>query len=81
MARGWESKAVEEQMEITESKETESDLPQITPEQQQRQRERESLELSRSRVEQELTAATHPRYRSSLEAALRYLEEKMAALD
>ena len=81
MARGWESKAVEEQMQITESKEIESDLPQITPEQQQRQRDRESLELSRSRVEQELAAATHPRYRSSLEAALRYLEEKMAALD
>ena len=81
MARGWESKAVQEQMNITESKEAESEIPQITPEQQQRQRERESLELSRSRVQQELSAATHPRYRSSLEAALGYLEEKIAAFD
>lgn len=81
MARGWESKAVEQQMEMTESKETESDLPQIDPEQQQRQRERESLELSRSRVQQELSAATHPRYRTSLEAALGYLEEKIANFD
>ncbi len=81
MARGWESKAVEQQMEMTESKETESDRPQIDPEQQQRQRERESLELSRSRVQQELSAATHPRYRTSLEAALGYLEEKIANFD
>ena len=68
-------------MDITELKETESDLPKITPEQQQRQRELESLELSRSRVQQELAAATHPRYRNSLEAALGYLEEKIAAFD
>jgi hypothetical protein len=81
MARGWTSKAVEEQMDTTESKEIESDLPQITPEQQQRQRELESLELSRSRVQQELAAATHPRYRTSLEAALGYLEGKIAAYE
>lgn len=81
MARGWNSKAVEEQMDITESKEKESDLPEITPEQQQRIRERESLELSRSRVQQELAAATHPNYRSSLQAALGYLEEKIAGFE
>jgi endonuclease I len=81
MARGWESKAVEEQMDTTESKETESDLPQLTPAEQQRMRERESLELSRARVQQELAAATHPNYRSSLQAALGYLEEKIAAFD
>jgi endonuclease I len=81
MARGWESKAVEEQMDNTESKETESDLPQLSPAEQQRFRERESLELSRARVQQELAAATHPNYRSSLQAALGYLEEKIAAFD
>ncbi|HUX11252.1 MAG TPA: hypothetical protein VMW51_11445 [Terriglobia bacterium] len=68
-------------MDIADSKETESDLPRITPEQQQRQRERESLQLSRARVQQELAAATHPHYRSSLQAALGYLEEKIAAFD
>jgi FtsZ-binding cell division protein ZapB len=79
MARGWNSKAVEEQMDIAESKEAESELPQLTPERQQRLRERESLELSRSRVQQELAAATHPHYRTSLQAALGYLEDKIAA--
>jgi hypothetical protein len=81
MARGWNSKAVEEQMDITDSIDAASELPQLTPEQQQRQRERESLELSRARVQQELAAATHPHYRSSLQAALGYLEEKIATLD
>ena len=81
MARSWESKAVEEQMDNSESKETESDIPQLTLEQQQRLRERESLELSRARVQQELSAATHPHYRSSLQAALGYLEDKIARFD
>ena len=68
-------------MDITESKEAESELPQLTPEKQQRLRERESLELSRARVQQELAAATHPNYLSSLQAALGYLEEKIATFD
>jgi FtsZ-binding cell division protein ZapB len=81
MARGWNSKAVEEQMNIAESKEAESEIPQLTHEQQERLRERESLELSRARVQQKLAAATHPHYRTSLQAALGYLEEKIATLD
>ena len=68
-------------MDNTESIETESDIPQLTPADQQRLRERESLELSRARVQQELAAATHPHYRSSLQAALGYLEEKIAAFE
>ena len=68
-------------MDITDSKETESEIPQRTQEQQQRLRERESLELSRSRVQQELAAATHPHYRTSLQAALGFLEEKIAMFD
>ena len=68
-------------MDNSESKETESDIPQLTLEQQQRLRERESLELSRARVQQELSAATHPHYRSSLQAALGYLEDKIARFD
>jgi hypothetical protein len=42
--------------------------------------ERESLQLSRTRVMKDLEAATHPRRRAQLEAALRYLDEKLAAL-
>jgi hypothetical protein len=42
--------------------------------------ERESLELSRTRVLKDLGSATHPRRREQLEAALRHLNEKLAAL-
>ena len=80
MARGWESKSVEGQIETAESQRAHSAAARLTPEQQQRQRDRESLELSRSRVVAELASATNPRRRELLEAALRHLEEKIAAL-
>jgi hypothetical protein len=81
MARGWESKSVEAQKDLAESREPRPASAHLTPEQRERQRERESLKLSRSRILRELASATLPRRRESLEAALRHLEEKLAALD
>ena len=52
-----------------------------SPEELRRSRERESLHLSRTRVQHDLQAATNPRYRMTLEAALKHLDEKLAALD
>ncbi len=80
MARGWESKSVEEQIESAESKRPRSSAVLLTPEQRARQRERESLELARTRVLNDLASATNPRRHESLQAALRNLEEKLAAL-
>ena len=81
MARGWESKSVEEQKDLAESRRPRLDLARLTPQQRERQRERESLQLSRQRILQELASTTHPRRRESLEAALRHLDQKLAALD
>ena len=53
---------------------------QLDSEQQGRQREWESLQLSRARVMRDLEAAKHPRHRESVQAALRFLDEKIAAL-
>ena len=44
------------------------------------QTERNSLELSRTRVLKDLEGVTHPRRREQLEAALRYLDRKLAEL-
>jgi hypothetical protein len=77
MARGWESKAVESQIESAEADHAESKRNQVNPEQLSRQRERESIELSRTRVLQDLASAVNPKYRESLQ----YLNEKIAALD
>ena len=80
MARGWESKSIESQQESAETRRQQSRLPQSTPEQIALQRELESLQMSRTRVLNDLEKVTNPRYRESLEAALRHLNEKLQAL-
>jgi hypothetical protein len=81
MARGWESKAVESQIEAAEERAARSKAIQVSAEQLSLQRERESLELSRTRVLQDLASATNPRYRDQLQRSLQYLDEKLQALD
>ena len=78
MARGWESKSVESQIELAESSRGRRGV-QLTREQIQTERERESLQLSRTRVLHDLESATNPRYRETLSAALKHLDEKLAS--
>ena len=77
MARGWESKSVESQMDAADERRALRDVPRFTDEQIRVQRERESLLLSRTRVLRDLELATNPRYRQQLEAALEHLERKL----
>jgi len=80
MARGWESKAVESQMDAAAERRPLSNMPKLTPEQMNLQRERESIELSRTRVLQDLASATNPKYRALLERSLQFLDEKLKTL-
>src|SRR5579885_107367 len=80
MARGWERKSVEEQKEAAESRRAAAAAIRLTADEVAKQKEIEGLQLSRTRVMHDLEAATHPRHRESLEAALRFLDEKIAAL-
>lgn len=80
MARGWESKSVESQIESAESKRAGSEGAHLTTEQMNKLRQRESLQLSRTRVLHDLESATHQRYRETLQAALQHLDEKLALL-
>lgn len=80
MARGWESKDVESQVDAAEERARLGKLPKLTPEEAARNRERESLELSRKRVLRDIETSQNPRYRATLEAALKHLDEKIAAL-
>jgi hypothetical protein len=80
MARGWESKGVESQIESAEERAALAKLPKLTPDQVNRDRERESLQLSRTRVLHDIESSQNPRYRATLEAALKHLDEKIAAL-
>jgi hypothetical protein len=80
MARGWESKSVESQMEALGDRHIAA-APERSPEELARERERESLELSRTRVLQDLAAASNPKYRELLERSLSFLNDKLAALE
>ena len=78
MARGWESKSVESQIEEGRR----SDRGEVlTPEQRELRRRRESLELSRRRVLQDLEAAQSEVRRASLQQALNFLDEEIRKLD
>jgi hypothetical protein len=77
MARGWESKSVEQQQEEM-SEQRKSVRPPISPEQQQRNRKREGLLLSRKRLAQQLQAAGNPRHRQILEQAIAELDSQLS---
>ena len=80
MARGWESKDVESQVEATEAPQQKHGSGPKSPEQLQREQERKDLQLSRTRIVNDLASATHPNHRKSLEAALAHLDKKIADL-
>jgi len=78
MARGWESKSVEQQQ--AERSEHKSGLSQlVSPDEQQRNRKREGLLLSRQRLGQQRQAATKPRHRQMLDQAIAELDLQLAA--
>ncbi len=80
MARGWESKSVESQMEAIEERRNVAKAPRLTPEQAARYHERDSLLLQRDRVLHDIAAARHPNHRKTLESALGFLNEKLNQL-
>jgi hypothetical protein len=80
MARGWESKSVESQIESAEERAALAKLPKLTPEEADRKGQRESLLLSRTRVLHDIETSQNPRYRVTLEAALKHLDDKIAEL-
>ena len=80
MARGWESKGVESQVETKKSVSESQARAAKTAEQLQRDNERRDLQLSRTRIVNDLESATNPHHRKSLEAALTHLDEKISKL-
>ncbi len=80
MARGWQSKDVESQVEATEAPQLKPSSGPKTPEELIREEQRKDLQLSRIRIVNDLASATHPNHRKSLEAALAHLDKKIADL-
>jgi len=79
MARGWESKSVESQIESAETSNQESSQ-EDNPDPERMRRE-QALRLSRSRVLQQLEVSHNPRHREMLNQALTDLEAQLAQLN
>ena len=80
MARGWESKAVEAQMEEAKDHSGE-EKRQLSDGERKDQLERDNLKLSRAYVAQQIAASTNERYTESLRQALNEIDRKLASLE
>jgi CHASE3 domain sensor protein len=78
MARGWESKSVESQIEDAASGLERAES--LTPEQREIRQKIQGLELSRRRVLQEIEETRSAVRRTSLEQALAFLDEEIRKL-
>lgn len=79
MARGWESKSVEEQQAEAASVPVEHRKA-LSPAQLAAERRKQGLTLSRQRVLQQIEAAQNPNHRKMLESALADLDAQLARL-
>lgn len=77
MARGWESKSVEEQQSEA-AQISSTPRARMTLEEAARRRQKEGLLLSRQRVLQQLESSQDARHRKLLDEALAALNEKLA---
>jgi hypothetical protein len=76
MARGWESKSVEAQIE-EEDRAYEAGRKQASDRSNEQDQKLESLRMSRARVEEQLARAVHPAHREMLMKALQAIEKQV----
>jgi hypothetical protein len=80
MAKGWESKSVEDQIQESQTANQENPRKQFTLEQMEAHRRKEVLLLSRARVEKDLNASQNPRYRDQLTQALSHIDAQLSEM-
>jgi hypothetical protein len=82
LARGWESKAVEDQINEADerARRAESAQNELSPQERERRQRLESLKLSRARTLDQLERATNRAYREMLQRTLRALESEIETL-
>ena len=80
MARGWESKSVEDQMEEARRSQGASEGRVLTPEERARERRVETLKLERSRLTEQLKRARSEAHQRMIRQSLEAIEEEIATL-
>ncbi len=79
MAKGWESKSVEEQQSLaSQTPLTDEDRLRLSRENVEKARALQALNMSRTRVIQQLERSTNERYRQILQQELAFLEAEIA---
>lgn len=80
MARGWESKSVESQMDEAQAGQSSTPKVPLTEKQKAIQAERESLMLARADVLHRIESSSNERYSNQLRQALQELDTRIAKL-
>ncbi len=80
MARGWESKSIEDQQEAAAQRRVADAAPQVAPADAERRQELDALHLARVRVLADLQLACRPAHRGMLEHALADVDAKITAV-
>ena len=78
MARGFDSKSVEEQQSLSLVEKPKKPREMLTAKQQATKREHANLELARTKLQNDLAATTSERHKAMIEAALKDVEKKLA---
>jgi hypothetical protein len=81
MARGWESKSVEDQLSAAEARRETKSEPALTELDLERQRRKKGLLLERVRLTRELADARHERHRELLRRSLEHVEAELAEFE
>jgi hypothetical protein len=81
MAKGWESKSVEEQQSLaTQVPLTEEDRERLSREHIEKLRQSQALQMNRARVLQQMDKCNNDRYRGMLQQELNYLQAEIDKL-
>jgi hypothetical protein len=81
MARGWESKSVEDQMDNAKADRDAQIKPRLSAEDRERDTRTQSLRLSRARIVGLMKSTRSDRYRAQLERTLEELDAQLRELE
>ena len=80
MARGWDSKSIEDQQAAAEQERSRQKKPPMSAKAREQQAKLDALRLSRVKVVRDLESASNHQYRRMLEQALAHIDGEIAEI-
>lgn len=81
MARGWESKAIEDQIAAAEARKELREREALSPAERERRRRKAGLLLERARLERERLQSHKRRYLELLDRTVRHIDMELSRLE